>query len=351
MWPWSTIRRGRAEARGYSDALTDLLVASAGGGDEPTGSAHLTAAVEACAGMWARAFASAEVEGDSFGVLTPGLLARVARSLIVAGESLHLIRVRGEDVRLIPSGSWDVFGDDPEPRGWVYRLQLDGPSGARTVTERHSGIVHVRYSDDPSRPWRGVGPMVRAGLSAELLSSLETRLRQEAGAPSAYVIPSPADGQETSTATLRSDVKAAKGGVVMAETMASGYGDQSGAPQRDWQQSRIGAHPPDVLRALRSDVGMAVCNACGVPAALLGGRSDGTLARESWRQFLHGSVAPVARIVEAEVSDKLDSAVKLEFTGLYASDVAGRAQAFQKLVAGGMAVPEALALSGLVAAE
>jgi len=55
--------------------------------------------------------------------------------------------------------------------------------------------------------------------------------------------------------------------------------------------------------------------------------------------------------VEAELSEKLDASVSLDFAGLYASDIAGRAQAFQKLVAGGMAVPEALALSGLVAAE
>ena len=36
------------------------------------------------------------------------------------------------------------------------------------------------------------------------------------------------------------------------------------------------------------------------------------------------------------------------FTALYASDLAGRAQAFQKLVAGGVAVESALAMSGLM---
>ena len=77
MWPFSTIRELRSEARGYSDTLTELLVARAAGGDAPTGSAHLTAAVEAAAGMWARAFASAEVTPE-VPALTPEVLAMSA---------------------------------------------------------------------------------------------------------------------------------------------------------------------------------------------------------------------------------------------------------------------------------
>ena len=350
MWPFSTIRELRSEARGYSDTLTELLVARAGGGEAPTGSAHLTAAVEAAAGMWARAFAAAVVSPD-VEVLTPEVLAHVARSLIVSGESLHRIEVRNGALRLIPSGSWDVLGDSPDPSGWRYKLQLDGPSGSRTVTAPSASVLHLRYSFDASRPWQGVGPLMRAGLSADLLSALETRLGQEAGAPSAYVIPSPADGQATSTETLRSDVKAAKGGVVMAETMAAGYGDAAGAPQADWSQKRIGGHPPDVLRALRSDVGRAVVGACGVPEALIQ-EADGTAQREAWRRFVHGAVIPVSRIMARELADKLDApGLAFDFGGLYASDVVGRASAFSRMVQGGMDVGEAASLSGLIGGE
>lgn len=355
MWPFGEIRRLRREVRGYSDTLTELLVARAGGDGEPTGSAHLTAAVEACAGMWARAFASAEVEGDPHDVLTPGLLARVGRSLIVSGESLHLIEVRGGSVRLIPSGTWDVLGNTPDPEGWRYKLQLDGPSGSRTVTRPSASVLHVRYSEDASRPWRGLGPLTRAGLSSDLLSALETRLGQEAGASSAYVIPSPnAKGADvaTETETLRSDVRDAKGGVVMARTMADGYTDPAGAPHSDWGQKRIGAHPPDVLRALRSDAGMSIMAACGVSPPLIADRTDGTAQREAWRRFLHGSVSPVARIVEAELRDKLDApGLSLGFDALYASDLSGRARAFGSMVTGGMKVERAAALAGLVSID
>lgn len=347
MWPWSRFRRLEAEARGYSDTVTELLVARAGGGDAPDGSAHLTAAVEACAGMWARAFASAEVSPE-VEALTPDVLAQIARSLIVSGESLHLIRVRNGAVSLVPSGSWDVLGDTPEPEGWSYKLQLDGPSGAKTVTRRWASVLHCRYSFDASRPWQGVSPLTRAGLSGDLLSALETRLKQEAGAPSAYVVPSPVGGQETSVTQLRSDLKAAKGGVVMAETMAGGYGDAGGAPQADWGQKRIGAHPPDVLRALRSDVGRAVMAALGVPEALVND-ADGTAQREAWRRFVHGAVIPVSRIIGTEIADKLAApGLAFDFGGLYASDVVGRAQAFKGMVAGGMDVERAAGLSGLL---
>ena len=89
-----------------------------------------------------------------------------------------------------------------------------------------------------------MGPLKRAGLDADLLSSLLTRLKEESGAPVAHVIPSPADGQAASTETLRADLKSAKGGVVLAETMASGYGDKAASPMQDWAVRRIGADPP-----------------------------------------------------------------------------------------------------------
>lgn len=350
MWPWSTIRELRAEARGYSDTLTELLVARAGGREEPTGQAHLTAAVEAAAGMWARAFASADVS-PAVDALTPGLLAHVGRCLIVPGECVYLIEVRNGSLRLIPSGTWEILGKTPDPDAWTYKLHLEGPDGSQVVTRPAASVLHVRYSWDASRPWQGVGPLTRAGLSADLLSSLETRLQQEAGAPSAYVVPSPVGGQATSTETLRSDLKAAKGGVVMAETMAGGYGDAAGAPQQDWGQRRIGASPPDVLRSLRSDVGRGIVAACGVPEALIL-EADGTAQREAWRRFVHGAVIPVSRIVATEFRDKLDAeGLAFDFGGLYASDVVGRAGAFARMVQGGMDADRAAALSGLVAGE
>ena len=79
--------------------------------------------------------------------------------------------------------------------------------------------------------------------------------------------------------------------------------------------------------------------------------SEGTGAREAFRRFLHATIAPAARLVEVELSAKLDTEVTLSFDALYASDITGRARAFQSMVGGGMDVAKAAALSGLMADE
>ena len=82
---------------------------------------------------------------------------------------------------------------------------------------------------------------------------------------------------------------------------------------------------------------------------MVGGRSDGTARREAWRQFLFGSLSPVARTVAEEFRAKLEiSDLRFEFDALRASDLTGRARAFQSLVGGGMAVDKAAALGGLL---
>ena len=111
--------------------------------------------------------------------------------------------------------------------------------------------------------------------------------------------------------------------------------------------SGSGADPPAALPTLRSDAALAVAAACGVPPILFG-TSNATGLREGWRQFLHASVAPVARTVEEELSRKLETDVRLDFTALAASDIMGRARAFGSMVGAGMELERAAALAGLV---
>ena len=84
-----------------------------------------------------------------------------------------------------------------------------------------------------------------------------------------------------------------------------------------------------------------------VPTSLLE-RADGTALREAWRQFLHASVMPVSLSVSAELSEKLDTDIRLSFDRMFASDLSGRARAFQSMVGGGMDVQKAAALAGLM---
>ena len=309
--------RPRLETRAYTDALVSLLIREASGSGAPTGQAHATAAVEACAGLWAHAFAGARLDPE-VAALDPFTLSTIARSLILDGESLWVIEVERGELRLLPAGEAVITGTSPDPDTWLYRVDLHAPNGSTTRTVPSAGIVHIRYSVDPSRPWRGVGPLKRAALDADLLSSIITRLKEESGAPVAHVIPSPADGQAASTETLRSDLKAAKGGVVLAETMASGYGDKAASPLQDWAVRRIGADPPEVLPKLASETGARIQEACGVPSALLTASADGTAQREA---------LPQRRRAQATLCSR------------------------RGLVEGGMAIEKAVALAGLVASD
>ena len=194
---WNPFARREVRAS-YTDALVSLLVREASGSGAPTGQAHATAAVESCASLWSHAFAGARLEPE-VPALDPFTLSTIARSLILDGESLHVIEVERGELRLLPAGEAVITGSSPDPDTWTYRVDLHGPNGSITRSIPAAGVVHVRYSVDPSRPWRGVGPLRRAGLDADLLSSIITRLGEEASSPVANVIPSPVDGAATPT--------------------------------------------------------------------------------------------------------------------------------------------------------
>ena len=349
----------RRESQPFTDAIVSALAAQAGGvsiGD-PGG----LAALEVAAGLYSRAFADATVEGSPAAVaaLTPQVRSLIARDVIRRGESVHLIEVEDGGIRLAPAGSWDVRGNAPEA-SWWYRADLFGPSGNVTRHVPGAAVVHCRWAVDPSRPWYGISPLGWARLSATLAANLETRLGEEAGGAVAHLLPIPlaepdgdaADDDTDPLAQIRKDIAAARGRTAVVETTAAGWGEgKAAAPQADWQPRRIGADPPATLAELRSDSGLWVLGACGVPPSLATMPADGTGQREGWRRFLHGSVEPLGKLVAAELSAKLGGPVRLNFDSLFASDLSGRARAFQSMVGGGMDVGKAAALAGLMGAE
>ncbi len=331
----------------FSDAITEAIVAAAGG----TGPADPTAiaAVEAAAGLYARCLAGAAVT-DSTGSVTPPVLGLIGRDLIRRGESLHLIRVRAGQVKLLPAGSWDVRGPWDE-EDWFYRLDLFGPSGNSTRFVSGHQVVHARYAVDPARPWLGVSPLQWARATGTLAANLEQRLGEEAGGRVAHLLPIPQDGGDGSDddplKMLKKDIALAKGSTVLAETTSTGWGEgRMSAPQRDWRPSRIGANPPEVLPTLRRDVFEAVLGACGVPVSLFTD-ADGTSQRESFRRFLTTAVQPMGAMIAEELTIKLETPIVINFDHLYAHDLVGRSSAFGKLVAGGVTVDKALVIAGL----
>ena len=291
LWPFN--RSEKRQSGAYSDAILSELLRTAGG---EVAIATATAAVEAAAGYWARALAGAT---SSHPTITPAYLACVGREMIRRGEALHEIRVDDAgQVQLVPVAHWDVWGA-PDRAAWWYNATINGPSTSSVRPLPGVAVVHQVYAVDPLAPWRGVSPLKYAGLSAELLATLERKLADEAGGPVGSVLPIPQDGGDDGDDAdpmepLKATLRTLRGRLAFVETTSAGWDEgQTKAPRRDWQQQRIGANPPATLRDLRGDVAMAVLTACGVPTALVDD-SDGTAQREAWRRFVMGQVAPQA---------------------------------------------------------
>ena len=354
-WPFSRKVEKRESGGGFSDAVVRLIEAQAAG---TAADASSTAAIEASAGLLSRSLASAEVDGADWlrETVTPAFLAQVGRDLIRAGDSMHVVRVGADGMaHLIPASSWHWEGNH-DPASWTVRATAYGPSTSTTWNLPASAVVFVRWGSSPGQPYVGTGPTSWAHTTARLQSETERSLADEASGPLAMLLTypegqDPDDGDDDSAdplAPLRASIGAARGKALLLESTAGGMGEgRSNAPQRDWDPKRLGPAPPEAFVALSKDSFGRMLAACGCSPALFDD-SDGTSKREALRQWHLGTVLPHARLLEAELSAKLESPVRLKFD-LYAVDLAGRAQAFQKLVAGGVAVNEALVTAGLLA--
>ena len=334
---------GPAERRSYTSVILDAITAAAAGQGSNV-SALATAAVEACALAWARALATATVEGppSARAAVSPSVLFALGHDLARHGESVWRI---GRGGRLEPVASWSVEGG-PDPETWQYRVELAGPSMTQHRTVPAAGVVHVRHAPDPIQPWRGRSPIAVASATGRLAAGLESALSDEVNnAPRAVVTPVPEGPHDVQG--LADTIQQSRGRLNLPETVAAGHGDRGGAPLRDWRPERFGPDPPAPLVALRESVEACIAALYGLAPVLLGGAGDGTLAREAWRRAALGTFAPLARVVAGELAGKWDARIALTFDALKAADRAGNARAYRSLRDAGMDDGDARRLAGL----
>ena len=339
MWPF-----GKFEHReSATDAIVSALISQAGGSSVPP-SVEALGAVEAAAGLWSRAFASATVEPSTIvtNALSPAVLAAIGRNLAVRGEAVFVLDVNGV-VELTQASSWKVSGG-VRPETWRYAVELPLPSGG--VVKRNlpaEQVIHLRYATRPSKPWIGVSPLGMADETRALATWIERRLAEEASTATSYVLPLP---EGANVDALTADIKGGRGRLHIVDTTAAAWGDgTASAPRADWKSNRLGANPPESLGKLRENVGNDIFGVYGIPSSIHG---TGGSARESYRQFLSSTIIPLSKMVIEEASVKLNTpTLALDFSELRAADISSRARAYGVLINAGMPPAEAAEATGL----
>ena len=102
---------------------------------------------------------------------------------------------------------------------------------------------------------------------------------------------------------------------------------------------------PKAAVELSSMVSREIVSACGVSPTLFDPKSSAAM-REAWRQLLFGTVAPLGKIIETELSAKLFP-VSIRWQELRASDLQARARSVDSLVKAGVETSRAMEIAGL----
>ena len=344
---WNPFRREKRESQDY----TYTIIAGQESANANAVRVAETAAMETVAGALSRALAGAEVEGDAFGWITPETLALAGRTIIRTGETVFLLTARG----LVPVESLYWEGELAEHESdWTGVVTTFGPSHNRTRRVPRDRLIVVRWGNTPGRPYEGKGPSQFATLAARASAESERAAGDDQASPVANLVPVPNSvndqdgGDNDNLKSLRADVTAAKGAALLVPTTNDGFGEGRGAaPQRDWNPTRLGPNPTAGQVTAADHAFNRMLAACGYPPALANPANAQSM-REALRQWHMGTVQPVTRLIESELSRRLDSPIRLKLD-TYGLDIAGRAQAFAKLVAGGMELKEAAGISGVLA--
>lgn len=351
MWPFTKAEQRESEDSYTTRRLDAQYLAATGTNADPLE----TGSLEVAAGLYGRAFASADITGRYADSITPSMLSDAVRSVVRLGEYVAAIEVGDRGVTLLPASSHFVSGD-LLPESWRYKLTLSAPGATITRNVPAEGVVHVRYAAAPGQPWLGLSPCAWGKATAQLSANIERTLREETSGSVGWLLPVPDMGatgedQQDPFVALQNDLKDLRGRMAIVEQTGPEWAVGAGqrAAPGDMKPRRFGPEPPASIPTLRDSVSLTVLAAAGIPPGLVSvGSSGGAAAsREAWRQFYFGAALPMARLFERELSAKLESPHEISLKRLRAADIATAARAFKQFAEAGMAVPEALTRAGL----
>ena len=344
--PWTKATENYQDTS-YTDALIAALIRQVRGRTAGTALTSETGALESAAGLVGRAFMACEVVGDPMytRALTPQVMEMIGRGLVRRGDLVFYLDT-SDGLHLLPAQTHSIDGS-AMPSSWAYDLTLAGPGELKTLRPvSAASVCHFRYGCDIETPWRGNAPLGVARAVGDLTAEVSTYLTQESSAPRGAFLSTPKDGDDSTISELKADVKTAQGALLFVESQDEEW-EGGGKATGGWNVKHfgpsVGAGMVEVAKMARSEA----LGAIGLNEALFMG-ADSAALRESWRLALFSLIGPLGRLVEAELQDKIDPSISLSWTELRASDLAGRARAFQALVNGGKTVDEATQIAGLM---
>ena len=312
--------------------------------------AQQTAAAVFAMSMVSRAFASAEVRPVSMATtLSAPVRAMIGLELLLRGEFLAEIDLAPSGRIILYPGYGKVASGTHRPDTWRYELKLAQPGDDVEPITRNvaaNGVVHVRDGADVLAPWKGYSRLARMGVTSQALADIEGRLGHDARTRVMHIIPVP-DGIPAARVTdVGNSLRASRGNVKLVETTTGGWGQgRLAAPSRDWEPRRVGPEIPQANTMFRDQTAKEIIAAMGVPQQLQYGAAGEM--REGYRQLQTIEIEPLARLVEAELSEKLEADIRFTFDRLAAIDINARARAFQGFINGGLTLEAALSLVGL----
>ena len=344
--------RKRSAQNGYTSRLLDATYNAAAGNELKLNTIH--SALVACANLVERSILASTISGSP--VVNHVIASRIARELMLYGESIRVIDVRDGRIALLESHDWTISSDAGavSPGDWIYKVHLPAPGGSVTKNLTSDSVIHIRLHVDPLQPWKGLNPLAACPAFQDASRRLERYLETELRTPVGKIIPVPqaqadyetADGKiESPLKTLKAGLETLNGKIATPETFANTGDGRGSAPLKDWTpqplQPVFPASLPNILDSTRS----SVYAACGVPGSLF--ESGAASTREAFRAFLVATLKPVTNLMAEEIDRKLETSISFDFGPLLSGDVTSKARAVKGLVDAGVKLEDALKMAGL----
>ena len=318
FWPF---KRRETRSQSYTTMLMDARADMLKRGDV----SELSATVQGCLSLWEQGLSLADTNNP---MLTPSMLALTARSLGLRGESVWVI----DDDRLIPVDQFDITTRGSVPR--AYRVTIPDVGGGTSTTVLADEVLHFRIGCNPSSPWRGTPPLKRAAVTAGILHAVEDTLSEVfSNAPIGSQIVAMPETAPGDNDKLAASFRGKRGRVLLREsTNVTAAGGP--APAMDWKPSDLTPSLRDsmLVETLREAKG-EILNAYGVLPSLVNNQTTGPLVREAQRHLAQWTLTPIATMMAAECTSKLDDTTIDVSAPLHAFDVGGRARALTGVIA------------------